>query len=245
MNNKRPKLVFSDFDGTLTLGDELGPSFFTFIDLLKKNNIPLVIVTGRSKSWAHFFMTHIEHIDYVISENGAVLTKRGECDLEDILYVEQSQVDKIESFTEYLKIEFPDVPLTADSWGRHVDRAYDRDVLAKVDGLKERIEKDMDDHGISYSTSSVHLNFWYGDISKANACQRILKEQYPDLKIEDCLFFGDSMNDESMFGMFPSVGVSNVSLVLDKLVDKPTIILEGKENEGIHGVVNHLSSVLK
>ncbi|MCP4912530.1 MAG: HAD family phosphatase [Oligoflexia bacterium] len=245
MNHKRPKLVFSDFDGTLTLGDELGPSFFTFIELLKKNGIPLVIVTGRSKSWGHFFMTHIEHIDYVISENGAVLTKRGEADLEDILYVEQSQVDRIVSFVEYLKIEHPDLPLTADSWGRHVDRAIDLDVLSKTPGLKEKIEKCMDDHDICYSTSSVHLNFWVGNISKARACQRILKEQYEGIGIDDCLFFGDSMNDESMFGMFPSVGVSNVSKVLDKLVDKPKVILEGEDNRGPLGVINYLSSVLK
>lgn len=245
MNLKRPKLIFSDFDGTLTLGDELGPSFFTFLDLLKKNDIPLVIVTGRSKSWGHFFMTHISQIKFVISENGAVLTERGKCDLKDTLYIEQKHVEKIESFTEYLKIEYPDVPLTADSWGRHVDRAFDLDVLAQKNGLKEEIEKCMDTHGICYSTSSVHLNFWSGDISKSNACHKILKDKFPDIAKEDCLFFGDSMNDESMFGAFPSVGVSNVSKVLDRLKDKPKVVLEGEDNRGPLGVINYLTSVLK
>ncbi|MDC1174097.1 HAD family hydrolase [Bacteriovoracaceae bacterium] len=245
MNNKRPKLIFSDFDGTLTLGDELGPSFFTFLELVKKHDIPLVIVTGRSKSWGHFFMTHISQIKYVISENGAVLTERGEHDLKDTLYIDEKHVKKIESFTEYLKIEYPDVPLTADSWGRHVDRAFDLDVLALKEGLKEEIEKCMDSHGIFYSTSSVHLNFWSGDISKSNACHRILKDKFTGTGVEDCLFFGDSLNDESMFGDFPSVGVSNISKVIDKLKTKPDVILMGKENRGPLGVINHLISVLK
>ncbi len=55
----KPKLVLSDFDGTLTEHTELTPKFFEILELLKASNIPLLIVTGRSLSWAHFLLTHL------------------------------------------------------------------------------------------------------------------------------------------------------------------------------------------
>ena len=51
-----PSIVFSDFDGTLTDHTEFSPAFFEILSLLKEQNTPLVIVTGRSLSWAHFLI---------------------------------------------------------------------------------------------------------------------------------------------------------------------------------------------
>ena len=60
-----PKIVFSDFDGTLT---EQGDSLVFFMpETIKKNGSKLVIVTGRPLSWAHFLLTHFE-FDCVITE---------------------------------------------------------------------------------------------------------------------------------------------------------------------------------
>ena len=60
------------------------------------------------------------------------------------------------------------------------------------------------------------------------------------------MYYGDALNDETMFKHFPhSVGVSNINDVLDKLEFKPSVVLEGKDNEGPYGVFNHLTSHLK
>ena len=62
---------------------------------------------------------------------------------------------------------------------------------------------------------------------------------------EDCVFFGDSLNDQAMFQSFPNtVGVSNISSIIDLLEFKPKTILTGKENIGPYGVLNYLKKNL-
>mgnify|MGYP000963175591 CR=1 FL=1 len=64
------------------------------------------------------------------------------------------------------------------------------------------------------------------------------------ISADETIFYGDAMNDESMFKDFQnSVGVSNIISVLDKLTHKPSIVLEGKENAGPNGVLHHLKEV--
>jgi hydroxymethylpyrimidine pyrophosphatase-like HAD family hydrolase len=63
---------------------------------------------------------------------------------------------------------------------------------------------------------------------------------------DEAVFFGDSLNDQTMFKSFKnSVGVSNISKVMDQLVHKPTTILEGPENIGPNGVFNYLKNLLE
>ena len=84
-----------------------------------------------------------------------------------------------------------------------------------------------------------------GDFSKASAIELYL-ENFSDEKMDDCMFFGDSLNDESVFGLMKNcVGVSNISKVEDQLKKKPATILKGKKNEEIHGVFNYLKDQLK
>ena len=71
-----------------------------------------------------------------------------------------------------------------------------------------------------------------------------MKEQYPHINSDQSIFYGDALNDESMFKDFQnSVGVSNIISILDELEYKPKIILEGKDNAGANGVLAHLKEV--
>ena len=246
---KRPKLVFSDFDGTLTHGQALRPVFFEILDLLKENKIELVIVTGRSKSWAHFLLSHFPTLNYAITEGGGVLTtadsKGHKHNLEDSLYVDEIHVRRLEAMTEKLFDEFPDVQLSADSFGRQTDRAIELEWLNEHPKRSTDVVHFLKKENINYSTSNVHLNFWCGEISKANAIQQFLKEHKNGITLAECVFFGDSLNDESVFKELPhTVGVSNISEVEAQLVFKPTTILLGKENEGPYGVLHYLKEVL-
>ncbi|MBT3584037.1 MAG: HAD-IIB family hydrolase [Halobacteriovoraceae bacterium] len=243
------KLVFSDFDGTLTHGQELTPVFFDVLDLLTKKKIPLIIVTGRSKSWAHFFLTHIENIPYVISEGGGVISSKnhiaGRNLLSDHLMVPEIEVRRLEHFTEALKKRFPDILLSVDSFGRHTDRAIELSYLEANEERAQSIKEFLELENINYSCSNVHLNYWCGDISKYTAVKHLLVNT---LKIdeESCIYFGDAPNDQTMFEHFDnSVGVSNLKEFEAQLSYKPSIILEGHQNEGPSGVFNHLTSILK
>jgi HAD superfamily hydrolase (TIGR01484 family) len=239
----KQKIVFSDFDGTLTVNGLLDPALFEIIGLLKDERTTLIIVSGRSLSWGHFLLTHLP-LDIIIMEGGGVvLRKLAPENIDEHLMVDKDTVDKLEFYTKELVSKFPKIVLTADSFGRKTDRAIDK---ALMDSLGIDVKKDVEwffkERGISHSYSNVHLNFWMGNISKAAASEHVLKSYYPDHDpMNDCLFFGDAPNDSSMFRFFPnSVGVSNLSEFITQLDFTPRILLKGKENSGAFGVLNYL-----
>ncbi|WP_127716469.1 HAD family hydrolase [Halobacteriovorax sp. HLS] len=242
-----PKIVFSDFDGTLTKGTEFTAQFFSIIELLESKGIDLVIVTGRSLSWAHFLITHFTYLKYVIAEGGGVLVRRDKHGNPlDIPLVEKGNITHLRGVTKSLLKKFSKLKLSADSFGRLTDRAIElSDLLSDVSMLKD-VKTFLDKEKIEFSTSNVHLNFWSGDISKYKAVKEFLDKYFPEISVEECIYFGDSLNDQSMFRYFEhSVGVSSINEILSKLEYRPKLILNGDENDGPDGVYNHLCTLLK
>ena len=240
-----PKIIFSDFDGTLTDHTEFSPKFLEIIEFSTQRNIPFVIVTGRSLSWAHFFLTHFSKLSHVISEGGGVISYRDEKGIiVDEFQVESEELNWLEKFSKDLVERFS-ISLSADSLGRVSDRAIELSDLKDVE-LKEKICKRMEQENINFSTSNVHLNFWCGEISKYNAVKSFLSSHMPNISVEESIFFGDSLNDQTMFESIEhSVGVSNIDEVITQLVHKPKVILHGDENKGPNGVLNYLKKIYK
>ena len=244
--NQSPKLILSDFDGTLSDHKEFSTKFIDIINLCSDNKTPFVIVTGRSISWAHFFLTHFEKLEYVISEGGGSLSYRdGNGFIIDEYLVSDDEIKWLEKFSSELKKQFPLVRLSADSTGRVTDRAIELFDL-KDEELLESIQTFMTSQNINYSTSNVHLNFWCGEVSKYEASKYLISRFFKDYSIEETIFFGDSLNDQSMFrNIEHSVGVSNIDQVLDIMEFKPNIILKGEKNSGPSGVLSYLKGILK
>lgn len=236
MNNC--KIIFSDFDGTLTYKEGLGPVFFDILNLLESKNLPLVIVTGRSLSWGHFLLTHFPFLtDVIVEGGGAIVTRSGKFITEELL-ISQTEVDRLANFCTVFKNKFPNVPLSVDSFGRKTDRAVELHDLQ--DGtLFHHIEDFLHLNKINFSTSNVHLNFWCGEVSKYKAVKYFLsKKNVPE---ENAIFFGDSLNDQAMFQHFPTtIGVSNIAKVIGQLKYRPTEVLLGESNAGPYGVLNYL-----
>jgi hydroxymethylpyrimidine pyrophosphatase-like HAD family hydrolase len=110
----------------------------------------------------------------------------------------------------------------------------------------KQVEAFLKANNLNFSRSNVHINYWIGDISKSNGVDHFIKNYMPHISKDECIFYGDAANDESMFKLFPNtVGVSNILSILDQLEFKPKIILEGKENSGASGVFNHLREVFE
>jgi HAD superfamily hydrolase (TIGR01484 family) len=232
-------IFFSDFDGTLTTDGKLTRDFFEIMEFIEKKDHELVIVSGRSLSWGHFFLTHFP-LKACIMEGGGVIIyrdERGEIVQEPL--VSEIELDRLVSFTRQLQHHYPHVPLSADSFGRLTDRAIEFHLMDEK--WIEEVMDFMEKKEINFSKSNVHINFWCGDISKYLGVVHFLKKFRPTLSAQECWFFGDAPNDESMFELFHnSVGVSNISHCLHKLKFKPRIILEGAENEGPKGVLSFL-----
>jgi len=236
------KKVFSDFDGTLTESNgSLSQHFIAVLDLLREREVPLTIVTGRSLSWGHFFLTHFPQVYSVICEGGGVLIyKDSKGKMREENLVSEADYLFLDNVASSL-IKYFDCPLSLDSFGRRTDRAIELSEFEKDEKLKQEVETFLKDKGITFSSSNVHLNFWKGDISKSKAMKYLLRKMYPKYSYKDCLFFGDAPNDESVFEEFPnSVGVSNISPYLKEMKNHPRIILKGVKNEGVKGVLNYL-----
>lgn len=236
------KLVFSDFDGTLTINGKLGAVFFDLLDLIEKNNSTLVIVSGRSLSWGHFFVTHFPLKHVIMEGGGVIVSKNREGLITEQYLVSSAEIKQLEYLTEKLLKTIPEVVMSADSFGRRTDRAIEFSQMSKA--AIDKTEAFLLKEGANFSRSNVHINFWIGDISKSRGVKTLIKEQYPHISDDQTIFYGDALNDESMFKDFQnSVGVSNIISVLDELEYRPKIILEGKENAGANGVLFHLKEV--
>lgn len=234
-------IVFSDFDGTLTHDNrELTSQFFDIMKLIGRHQSELVIVSGRSISWGHFFLTHFPQLKAAIMEGGGViLTKDERGEIIEDLTIDPFEVQRLFDFTDKLKDHFPHIPLSVDSFGRKTDRAIEFHLMNEED--LEDVFVFMKENDINFTKSNVHVNFWCGEISKYKGVEKFLKDFRPLDKPSDCLFFGDAPNDESMFQFFDnSVGVSNIKNCLSRLSYKPKTILEGEENASSNGVYNYL-----
>ncbi len=236
-------IFFSDFDGTLTLEKrELTRDFFEIIDLIHKHGHELVIVSGRSISWGHFLLTHFPLKACIMEGGGVVLyiDKHGEIAEEPLVSVKE--LDRLRHFTSEIKHHYPHVPLSADSFGRLTDRAIEFHLMEQA--WVDQVMNFMDQEKINYSKSNVHINFWCGEISKYLGVKHFLEKYRQGIQEQDCWFFGDAPNDQSMFELFHnSVGVSNIKHCLHRLTHKPRIILEGEENAGPKGVLNFIQKI--
>lgn len=236
------KIVFSDFDGTLTQHGKLGAIFFDLLNLVEANQSELVIVSGRSVSWGHFLLTHFPLKHVIMEGGGVIVTKNKDGQMVEEVLIYDEEVKELEQLTQNLVKDVPECIMSLDSFGRKTDRAVEFPFMDPES--VEKVEKYLKKHGANYSRSNVHINYWLGDISKSNAASHFLKHYAPHVTPDETIFYGDAMNDESMFRDFQnSVGVSNILSVLDKLTHKPSIILEGKENAGPNGVLHHLKEV--
>ncbi len=177
-------------------------------------------------------------------EGGGVIVYRDEKgELAEEPLVSREELHELEKFTREMKHHYPYVPLSVDSFGRLSDRAIEFHLMEEryIDEVQEFMRK----HKINYSKSNVHINFWKGNISKYLGVKYFLENYRKGVKQEDCWFFGDAPNDESMFELFHnSVGVSNIQHCLHKLKFKPRIILQGDENIGPLGVLSFVKSVI-
>lgn len=236
------KIVFSDFDGTLTFQGELSPIFFDVLNLIKQHDSELIIVSGRSLSWGHFLLTHFP-LRYVVMEGGGVvLQKNAQGLIQETCLAKEEDLVALQKAQKEISELVGASCFAADSYGRKTDRAIEFSKLEKTD--QKKIINYLDLNHLSYSRSNVHLNIWKGELSKANGVEFLLNNFLSHIDKDDCIYYGDAPNDQSMFAFLNnSVGVSNILPFLDEIETPPKVVLEGKENIGVLGVLAHLKDI--
>ena len=175
-------------------------------------------------------------------ENGGVIVRKdGEGILTEEVLVPAAELHRLENLVTVVEKKFPGI-LTIDSFGRKTDRAVDLKLMDQA--LKPRVEDFLTQRGARFLASDIHLNFWYGEISKYRAIQVALKKDFIGVSPDDCIYFGDALNDQSVFQhMKHTVGVSNIAKYLPLMSHHPQVVLEGAENSSVKGVYNFLKSL--
>ena len=231
------KYVLCDLDDTVTYEGRVPAEAYQAIETLQKNNIPTIVVTGRPAGWCDM-IARTWPVSAVVGENGAFYFMYDQAQKTMIREYQRDDATRKKDMAllmqklEELKIKYPHIILSADQPYRVSDIAIDfcEDVPAWDESEVEALRAEMAEMGMTVKVSSIHLNAWFGDFSKLEMAQALLSKRMglsSDEMLEQCIYAGDSPNDEPMFKHFPnSVGVANVEKYLPQMSSHPTWITE-------------------
>lgn len=227
--NTRPQVIFTDVDDTLTWQGRLPAETLSALYQLKEAGIMVVPVTGGCAGWCDCII-RTWPIDYMVGENGSFYLCRSQQGRvsRHFLLPKQTRLEntqRLKDVAEEFKKQFPNIPETPDQPFRLTDIAFDIGQEARVRASEaEQAVSWLHAQGIQARKSSIHINAWLGDYDKAIGAKAWLSEQ-TNLNMDDCLFIGDSANDEAMFKhLSDTVGVANIQPVLPSLHTPPAYI---------------------
>jgi len=241
----RPSVVFTDVDDTLTCDGLLPVETFNALYRLQKAGVEVVPVTGASAGWCDCLIKTWP-IQHIIGENGALTMEKDSRGIVSTQFVKNEQnrtrdLARLMQIGENLSQRYVEIKLTQDQHFRLTDIAFDIGQTVTVEqSIAEEATQWLVAQGVQARRSSIHINVWIGEHSKAAGAMNWLKQR--NMSKQECLFIGDSPNDESMFKHFKlSVGVANIQRFLLSMEFLPTYITE---NAGGYGFVDLANALL-
>lgn len=237
------KYVFTDIDDTLTDHGQLGPEAYGALWDLKRRGLHIIPITGRPAGWCEM-IARLWPVDGVIGENGGFYFRYTNKEMKrKFFFDEEAQKQnrsKLDNLAKKILKEIPGSAVASDQFSRLMDLAIDfcEDVKPLGHDQVKKIVKIFENAGAQAKVSSIHVNGWFGNYDKLSMCRTFVKEEFnEDLdKINSqCVFVGDSPNDEPMFGFFNnSFAVANIKKFISDLKQKPKFVAT---LEGGHGFV--------
>ena len=242
---EKVKILLFDLDGTFVNSGSLQASTYNYLEKVVRKGMKTVVVTGRPAGWCDL-MARWWPVDSVIGENGALSYSMSEGQIQrDVLDSSLSldNSDKLlSSLLEEIKSNFGEIFLAADQAFRQWDLALD---ISEENSMPmSKVKKIYDfciNKGANAAISNIHLNIWYGSYTKRDMAMRLLEKW--KIGIEECIYIGDSPNDEPMFKEFPlSVGVKSVEKYAELLTYYPKYITDKDANQGFEELVDFILS---
>lgn len=239
------RYVLLDIDDTLTTRGKLTAEAYASLWNLFDAGVRLIPVTGRPAGWCDLIVREWP-VDAVIGENGAF-----------VFYPEGERVHtfahpsipgedvraRLAQVREACLARVPGCRVARDQFSRLYDLAIDFNEDPPRLGLEaaEKIKAVCEEFGATAKISSIHVNAWFGDYDKLGMARLFLERELREENIkESVLFFGDSPNDEPMFGFFPqSCAVANIAPFLGGLKSLPGYLTKGESGEGFVEAVRH------
>jgi HAD superfamily hydrolase (TIGR01484 family) len=239
------RAVFTDLDGTLTIGGRLAASTWASCERLERAGIPVILVTGRPAGWAHA-LARTGPFAAAVAENGGVIfaPHPDRPGLRKIFAVPSRRLPDLRRRMRRAAVDVArqvrGARLAGDTPYTEVNLAIDWNEDARLpESAARRIEAILRARGFQAVRSSVHVNYWPGRFDKLTACRRVVRDVLggDPADLAPYIYVGDALNDEPLFRGFPrSVGVANVRAVWDDLVHRPARVTRAAEGRGFEEV---------
>ncbi len=214
------RFVLFDIDDTITEDGRLLRESYDAIWSLSEAGVAAVPVTGRPAGWCDLIARQWP-VAGVVGENGAFALymdgDRLECLYHEAAPDPAGVRERLAALGRDALEEFPGLRIAKDQPYRVFDVALDFAEEEPRLGLElaVRVKAFCESRGAVAKVSSIHVNAWFGAYDKLSMAERFLSSRFGYDPIHDSasvMYFGDSPNDEPMFGRFPlSCGVANVS----------------------------------
>jgi hydroxymethylpyrimidine pyrophosphatase-like HAD family hydrolase len=232
------RLIATDMDGTLTIGEKFTPELFHALQQLQRAQITVIVVTGRSAGWVSA-INHYFPVFGAICENGGLFYHGGSQELLVDIGDRTQHRQKLATIFHRLQAQFPQIRESSDNPFRLTDWTFDVAGLGMADLTTMAQICAQAGWGFTYSTVQCHIAAL--EQEKAQGLQRVLQQHFPQLSPSQVVTVGDSPNDVSLFNpaIFPhSVGVANVVRYTKQLAHLPAFITKLPEGQGFCELVN-------
>lgn len=243
------KYIFTDIDDTLTNDGQLPAEAYTSLWSLKKFGYHIIPVTGRPAGWCEM-ICRFWPVSGVIGENGAFYFRYENQKMKRwFAQSEQERINnqkKLQIISSEIQKQIPNSAISSDQFCRLSDLAIDfcEDIPPLSKNEIHHIVEIFQQHGATAKVSSIHVNGWFGDYNKVSTTEYFLENELhiPKNKMyEQCLFVGDSPNDEPMFEKFKlSFGVANIIDFSNQLKFKPLYVTNEKGGYGFSEICKKL-----
>jgi len=234
---------FTDIDDTVTTDGMIPAGSFQALWRLAQAGIRVVAVTGRPAGWCDH-IARMWPVAGVVGENGAFVytydrdRRRMNRRFADPGLDDPARRDGLHAVARRVLREVPGTALASDQAFRLSDVAIDyrEDVPPlPAEGL-DAVCRILEEEGVQFKVSSIHVNFWRGRFDKMTGVRRFLSDEEGvgfDSVSGTSVFIGDSPNDEPLFEAFPhSIAVGNLRRFLDRLASLPEYITASDSAEG-------------
>lgn len=227
------RLVATDMDGTLTQAGKFASRLMVRLEALQTQNIPVVIVTGRSAGWVGALMEYLP-IAGAIAENGGYLFTARYPEGIPLIALDRQFRPELQKVFQHLQHPYPSISPSADNPFRITDWTFDRETLslAALADIQQRCQ----DLGWSFTYSSIQGHIKSPHQSKQMGLLRALAEHIDgDIQSHQLLTIGDSPNDAELLdrSVFPySVGVANLRPYLSAMPSQPRWVSSEPELAG-------------
>lgn len=239
------RYVLCDIDDTITTCGKLTAEAYASLWQLYDAGVHVIPVTGRPAGWCDLIAREWP-VRAVIGENGAFVFYPEGKHIRTFTHPSIPKEDvraRLEEVRDACLARVPGCRVARDQFGRIYDLAIDFNEDPPRLGFPaaEKIKAVCEEFGAVAKISSIHVNAWFGDYDKLSMARLFLEREFGEQNIrQSVLFFGDSPNDEPMFGFFPqSCAVANIAPFLGSLRAKPGYLAAGESGEGFAHSIRH------